>query len=56
MIEYPDFEAGIGNDELDPIVLASFCGLAVVVKVVNIDYHPDFFGLSLFGVGGSVRW
>lgn len=42
MIEYPDLEAGIGNDELDPIVLASFCGLAVVVKVVNIDYHPDF--------------
>lgn len=43
MVEQPDLEAGIGNDELDPIVLASFCGLAVVVKVVNIDYHPDFF-------------
>lgn len=43
MVEQPDLEAGIGNDELDPIVLASFCGLAVVVKVVNIDYRPDFF-------------
>ena len=43
MIEYPDFEAGIGNDEFDSIVLANFRGLAVVVVVVNVDYHPDVF-------------
>ena len=43
MIEYPDFEAGIGNDEFDSIVLANFRGLAVVVEVVNVDYHPDIF-------------